>query len=41
MKEKLSSCKNLTFLEPTISILSSMTSENETQLEQLFIELTK
>ncbi len=32
IKDKLSGCKNLTFFEPTITIKSSLTDENKTQL---------
>ena len=35
MKERLSGCKNLTILEPTIKILSSMDSENINQMDKL------
>lgn len=35
MKEKLSKCKNLKFIEPTITILSSLTEDNKKDIEEL------
>ena len=35
MKEKLAGCKNLTLLEPTVRILSSMDEENKKQIQAL------
>ena len=41
MKEKLSKCKNLTFLENEVKILSALNHESEKQLENLCDELCK
>lgn len=41
MKDKLSGCKNLTFVEPVIRILSSVNEENQKQIEALSKEMTK
>ena len=41
MKEKLSECKNLEFVELTVSILSALTEENKKQLENVASELIK
>ena len=35
MKEKLSGCKNITILEPTVKILSSLSEENKEQIARL------
>lgn len=35
MKDKLSKCKNLTFIEPAVKILSSMTAQNEVEIDNL------
>lgn len=41
MRGKLENCKELTFLEPVITIRSAMTEENKAQLEALADELMK
>ncbi len=41
MKGMLENCKNLTFIEPTVKILSSVTEENINQIESLAKELCK
>lgn len=41
MKGMLENCKNLTFIEPTVKILSSVTEENIKQIESLAKELCK
>ena len=35
MKDKLANCKNLTFIEPSIKIMSSMTEENKEAIDKL------
>ena len=39
MKDKFANSKNLTFLEPTVRILSDMTDENKEQIERLAAKL--
>ena len=41
MKGMLENCKNLTFIEPTVKILSSVSEENINQIESLAKELCK
>lgn len=41
MKEKLAACKNLTLVEPVVSIKSGVKSENEAQIAAVVAELTK
>ena len=41
MKEKLSSCKELTYIEPVVKITSSMTEENINQIDKIVEQLTK
>ena len=41
MKEKLAACKDLTFVEPVVSIKSAMTPENVEQIDKAAEELTK
>lgn len=41
MKERLAACKNLTLVEPVVSIKSGVKSENEAQIAALVAELTK
>jgi len=41
MKEKLAGCNNLTFIEPIVRILSSLSDENREQIEKLAEELLK
>lgn len=41
MKEKLAGCKNITYVEPTIRILSSMNDENKEQIKKVASILTQ
>ncbi len=41
MKDKLAGCKNLTILEPTVRILSSMNDENKEQMQKIAQTLTQ
>lgn len=41
MKEKLTGCKNITYVEPTIRILSSMNDENKEQIKKVAEILTQ
>ncbi len=41
MKERLAACKNLTLVEPVVSIKSGVKPENEAQINALVAELTK
>ena len=41
MKERLAACKNLTLVEPVVSIKSGVKSENEAQIAAVVAELTK
>ena len=41
MKDKLAGCKNLTILEPTVRILSSMNDENKEQMQKIAQALTQ
>ena len=41
MKDKLAGCKNLTILEPTVRILSSMNDENKEQMQKIAEALTQ
>lgn len=41
MKEKLAGCKNITYIEPTIRILSSMNDENKEQIKKVAEILTQ
>jgi flavorubredoxin len=41
MKERLAACKNLTLVEPVVSIKSGVKTENEAQMNALVAELTK
>ena len=41
MKEALAKCKNLTILEPTVTIKSSLNEQSEAQLEALADALMK
>ena len=35
MRERLASCKDLTFIEPTVHIRSALSEESRAQLEEL------
>ena len=41
IKDKLANCKNVTILEPTVKILSSLSEENEEQLDKICEQLTQ
>ena len=41
MKERLSTCKNITFLEPVVKLVSAVSEENKLQLKELAKELMK
>ena len=41
MKDKFANCKNITFINPTVRILSSMSEENKEQLVQLALTLSE
>ena len=41
MKERLAACKNLTFIDPVVSIKSGVKPENEAQIAAVAAELTK
>ncbi len=41
IKEKMASCKNITFVEPVVRILSAMNDDNHQQIATLSKELTK
>ncbi len=41
IKDKLAGCKNLTFVEPTVKILSALKKENEEQLDKVCAILTQ
>ena len=41
MKDKLAGCKNITFVEPTVRIMSSMNEENKEQINRVVAALTQ
>ncbi len=41
MREKLQNCKNLTFIEPNVRILSSLKQENHEQIDKVVAELCR
>ena len=41
MKDKLAACKDITFVEPVVSIKSGIKPENEEQINAVAVELTK